>query len=247
MFKNKTVWVCLMVSIGAVFALFLSDQARAEWKVVQGLSEAFLDLNLSQESAKLSVSSFWKEEEVFIEKKQAFLQDLLEAMEIQENFSFSILESEDRKRIDLSAHGESYHLSFSVITLEENKHYLTAYVHYLDFSGIALEHKEKMDRFLEKQGIVSNSTLEWVFSSPSFMDEEERRDFSRRVMNQLSVRGKEKVEGEFFDFYTAYTPKIARYLLINGRRKNLSLVLSFDEERNQTIIYGGIPFISKGF
>lgn len=105
-------------------------------------------------------------------------------------------------------------------------------------------YKKKMDNIFDKLGIQPNDSLTITSRMNGHIDKSTARKAMNHVLNYLDGQVKEDFQSsEIYSIY-AYSDYIDEHVITNGKKINVDLAVTYNEEENCTYLYGAIPVIT---
>lgn len=249
-FKMKmTVYAIFILSLTAILQLAVNSTFISDSRLI----EAFSVGNAADTEGNLSCFASYKEAYLTKEDKKQMLIYLAEELEIHTDESDWIEEEETEKqtiRIEKSAQDGDTGLSFISVgkETEKQKYYIHAEIqlyHKLDSLPV---YKKRLCNCLKKLKVEECQPLISFSGEYDGMLSEQERE--QRVQEMLSILKAEVVSentSEDTKNIYGYTEFLEEYLVVNQKRVNVNLVMTYDEARNKTKLYLAAPIYNKDY
>ncbi len=108
----------------------------------------------------------------------------------------------------------------------------------------ALEYKNKFERYCDDNGAESEITVVYTGEAEGMLSEDEMKRLSKDFLEDLSARevSSTYIDGSF-DLY-AYSDAEEKYIVNNGEKINVNIIMTYDEIENKTKLYLCSPVIN---
>lgn len=120
----------------------------------------------------------------------------------------------------------------------------------IDFQGSpesTAYYKEKLDKILDDMNVSGRVSVNYRGKCRGNLSVDEKSSITSDIIKQLKGQMVDsKRTDDIFTVY-GYTEYIGDYITVNGRRANLNIAFSYNEEENATEIFISAPIISTDY
>ncbi len=186
------------------------------------------------------------------EEKSAWLTTLAELLKVPADGRLEDLREENIVTVSFTREGSKAFADFKFITKEtEISPEEIALTNYMDLSisidGVldrAFDYKTVLTEFCKNIGSECEITVTYSGDAKGMLSENEMKALSKEFLQDLSAEevSTSYTEGNF-DLY-AYSENEEEYIVSNGERINVNIVMTYDEEADKTKIYLCSPIIN---
>lgn len=237
-------YVVVVLWLAAAVKYIAEPQAAGEARVM----EAFTRSDFQEVECGLRLAGYLNGDEYEAEQEEAMLREIAGRLGLKSECRLDIMEKDGTRTTELSKEMPDAKASLRVVTINPEREEVRANYLYigLDFfqspeSG--LYYKEKLEELAGEYGMESSVTLALTGVFEGNLDREARDIVSDQLFDTMEAREQEAHKSEELYTVYAYTENWQEYTMINGKRVNINLAFSYDEEEDKTFVYLGSPLI----
>lgn len=237
-------YVVVVLWLAAAVKYIAEPQAAGEARVM----EAFTRSNFQEVECGLRLAGYLNGDEYGAEQEEAMLREIAGRLGLKSECRIDTMEKDGTRTMELSKEMPDARVSFRVVTInpereEVRANYLYIGLDFLQSPESGLYYKEKLEELAGEYGMESSVTLTLTGVFEGNLDREARDIVSDQLFDTMEAREQEAHKSEELYTVYAYTENWQEYTMINGKRVNINLAFSYDEERDKTFIYLGSPLI----
>ena len=264
-----TKWRLLWILIAAAWLfVFLKLLVGALFEKNTSLVAAFSVTNPQEISATVEVTARYPEGTLEDAHRAKVIRELADAIQLKVDGELEIMETAQRKETvfvkdarvadtelkvislsktgDLAADGtvEAAGSGLSVAVQPETSHYLYAKICLKESLGTILSYKKLLEEALGELDCTEiSTTLQLVGDYAGYLPLERRNEITDEILDALGA----KVVYEYreHDLYTvyAYTASLENYITVDGKKINLHIAMSQNEDHYRTTLYLASPIL----
>ena len=267
---NLTKWRLLWILIAAAWLfVFLKLLVGALFEKNTSLVAAFSVTNPQEISATVEVTARYPEGTLENAQRENLIQELANAIHLKVDGALEVVETPQRKEtvfaknakvaetelkvISLSKSGmpdgntnvvETAGNGLGVTVLPEANHYLYAKICLNDSIETILSYKELLQEALEELACTEiSTTLQLVGDYAGYLPLERRNEITEEILEALGAQVVyEYREHELYTVY-AYTASLDNYITVEGKKINLHIAMSQNEDHYRTTLYLASPIL----
>ena len=252
---NFTRWRLLWILIAAAWVfVFLKLLVGVLFEKNTSLVAAFSVTKPEAVSATVEITAQYTETGLTEAKKRWLMQEVADAVGLIIDEEPQIVETEQRQEISfykdaLAADTEVKVISLLLPTGEQGtdavtKHYLYTRICLNESLDTVLTYKKLLEEALKELSCTEiSTTLQLVGDYPGYLPLERRNEMTEEILDAL---GAEVVyEHRETDLYTiyAYTASLDNYITVEGKKINLHIAMSQNENHYRTTLYLASPIL----
>ncbi|MBO5351752.1 MAG: YwmB family TATA-box binding protein [Lachnospiraceae bacterium] len=257
---NVTRWRLLWILIAAAWLfVFLKLLVGALFEKNTSLVAAFSVTNPEAISATVEITARYPEESLTEEQKQQLIGALAEEILLTIEEEPEIIATETRQEMIVSKEAKAASTELKVISLfpeqtdgqktgisigAGTRNYLYARISLNESLGTVLTYKNLLEEALRGLSCTEiSTTIQLIGDYPGYLTLERRNEITEEILQTL---GAEVVyEYREADLYTvyAYTGSLDNYITVEGKKINLHIAMSQNENRYRTILYLASPIL----
>ena len=219
------------------------------------ITDAFTDTNTNIEESKLNLVVDYGTQFLLNSEKEKVLNELATIvglvdweMQIETSESGTTLKIEDNtKGIDTS-------IEFISITHKEGKENIS-YNHFILLQLLIKEHyqdvieyKKDVEKYVNGMEVKDyQCTMKFTGSYDGKLTKEENSKKVKELLNCLEAKQVESISSESYYTTYAYTGLVEDYIKVAGKRININIATSYDEEKDKTELYLATPILNEEY
>jgi len=235
------VWLFVLIKImtGALFQKNMS------------LVSAFSVTNPGLLEATVEVTARFPEEYLDSFDKRQMMNQMAKKIGLELNGEPQVYATEDRQELSFEKSAKAADTELRIISLseeteegEEVKHYLYAKITLKESVESVLAYKERIEEtFAGLKGTEISSTIQLLGEYSGYLTLDRKDDVTERILSALDARVVYDHREE--DLYTVYgyTAALGQFISVEGKKINLHIAMSKDEENYRTILYLASPIL----
>lgn len=255
---NITKWRLLWILIAAVWLfVILKLLAGALFEKHTSLVAAFSVTNPQEISATVEVTARCPGEEWSEEQKLRLLTEVADGIGLTIDTEPEVKKTQQRQEISFFKDALAADTRLKVITLggeepqesgqeglSETKTYLYAEICLSQSLDTVLAYQELLEKTMEQLSCTEiSSTIQLVGDYAGYLPIERRNEITEKILEALEAEVVyEYREHELYTVY-AYTAGLDNYITVEGRKINLHIAMSQNEEHYRTTLYLASPIL----
>ena len=254
---NLTKWRLLWILIAAAWLfVFLKLIIGALFEKNTSLVAAFSVTNPQEISATVEVTARWPEEKLPEEEKYRLMKEVADAIGLTLDTEPETTEGEQRQELRFYKDAQAADTELRVISLQQEtetetatmetvtKNYLYAKICLNESLETVLAYKKLLEEAMKELSCTEiSTTIQLVGDYAGYLPLERRNEITEDILDAL---GAEVVyEYRKADLYTvyAYTASLENYITVEGRKINLHIAMSQNEDHYRTTLYLASPIL----
>lgn len=237
-------WVAVMSQL-LVNRIFTSDDR---------IMDAFVDTDTNIEESKLNIVADYGDGDLQNDQKEEVLKRLADTAGIKES-ALRTETTKDTVNINIHEKTKKKDTSIEFITLSKQQGKKASYHHYVllevklnkEFDKV-IEIKKAAEKYVSKWGAKDYQCI--MKFSGSYQGQLSQKDIDSHVNELLKNLQARKVDsvrsGNFYSIY-AYTGLVKDYLKANGKRININVVVTYNEEEDKTELCLATPVLNEDY
>lgn len=240
----SVLWIAVMSQL-VVNRLFMDD-AR--------IMDAFIDTDTNIEESTLNLVVDYGSDFLLNNQKEEVLNNLADAVDlggyritkesINNTTTMKIEQKEKKKKTTVEF--------ITVIQKEEQK---TSYRHFVllemkmsdDYEEV-IHYKKEVDSQVKKMKTEDfQCILKFTGSYDGKLTEKQRDKNVQELLKNLQAKKVDSISSEGYYTLYAYTGLVDDFIKADGKRINLNIVVSYDEEEDKTVFYLATPILNDEF
>lgn len=189
------------------------------------------------------------------DSKREIIMDIAGRLGIEEGYEYTSEKTDTGYCVSLNKNAVQADTCIRLTTVEravsDSRITLSQYLYIrIDFEGSpesTAYYKEKLDKILDELNMSGRVAVNYRGKSRGELSIDEKSKITFDIIKQL--KGKvvdSKRTNDIFTVY-GYTEYIGDYITINGRKANLNIAFSYNEEEDSTEIFISAPIISSDY
>lgn len=269
---NVTKWRLLWMMIAAVWLfVFLKLLVGALFEKNTSLVAAFSVTNPEAISATVEITAKYPQENLTKEQKMQLLECLADEILLTIDEEPEVISTETRQELTVSKEAKAANTELKVISLfpeqvvsgedaadngEEatqaavisgtavGKNYVYAKISLHESLDTVLTYKSLLEEAMKELSCTEiSTTIQLVGDYPGYLPIERRNEITEEILHALGAKVVYDYREE--DLYTiyAYTASLENYITVEGKKINLHIAMSQNENRYRTILYLASPIL----
>ena len=249
---NFTKWRLLWILIVAAWLfVFLKLLAGALFEKNTSLVAAFSVTKPQAVSATVEITARCPGEGLTESEKLRLMNRVADAIGLTIDTEPQVTETEQRQEISFYKDALAADTEVKVISLlipqgteAVTKHYLYASICLDESLDTVLTYKKLLEEAMEELFCTEISvTLQLVGDYPGYLPVERRNEITEEILNALSAEVVyEYREADLYTIY-AYTASLDNYITVEGKKINLHIAMSQNEDHYRTTLYLASPIL----
>lgn len=246
---NISRWRLLWVLIAAVWLfVILKALVGAFFEKNTSLVSAFSGTNPEEMSATVEVTAEYTGN--FLEKKQ-ILSNIAEQIRLDITEEVSVIKTAKRQEVSYIKEAKSANTELRVISLLEEtqegnveKQYVYAKIMLKNSVEPILTYKNLLEEVMEELGCFNiSTTIQLVGDYSGYLTLDRRNEVTDKILGALGANVVyEHRQQELYTVY-AYTASLDNYITVEGKKINVHVAMSQDEDNYQTVLYLASPIL----
>lgn len=239
-------WVAFLAQVAV--HLLIQDDGR--------ITEAFANTNSNIVESKVEVAADYGSRYLNNEDKEKLIKYI--ATSIGLNTDYEIIQKKGSKSVEYKAEKKSRNgeASVELISIEketdhdtrEIKHYILVNVGIYENSNSIINYKEIIEDAMEELDVLDYQSIvrfNGVYNGELTL--EEKTEITNELLQNLEAKViSESREDDLFIIY-GYTGLIKEYIITNGNKININVVITYDEQTDKTNIYLASPILNEDY
>ena len=257
--KTKSViftkWRLLWLLIAAAWIfVFLKLLIGAVFEKNTSLVAAFAVTKPQEISAMVEVTAQYPGQELTEQKKEVLLKKVADAIGLTVDGELQVTETKQRQELAFYKDALAADTQVKVISLHmseeeqgtepEYKHYLYTKISLNESLETVLAYKTLLEKTMEELSCTDISiTLQLVGDYAGYLPLERRNEITEEILDALGAEVVYEYRQE--DLYTvyAYTASLENYITVEGKKINLHIAMSQNEQHYRTTLYLASPIL----
>lgn len=235
------VWIFVIVKVLAG-ALFEKNTS---------LVSAFAVTDPGLVKATVEVTARYPEEYLDSFDKKQMIRQLADEIHLELTGEPEIMVTENRQELTFYKEARAADTELKIISLTEEaeegpvtKHYIYARISLKESTEAVLTYKELLEETMRSlKGADISTTIQLEGEYEGYLTLERRNDITDRILDALDAKAVyEHREADLYTVY-AYTAALDNYITVEGKKINLHIAMSQEEENYRTILYLASPIL----
>lgn len=237
-------WIAVMSQI-VVNRVFMNDSR---------IMDAFVDTDTNIEESKLNIVVDYGDSFLLNEKRENILKKLGKAAGIEKaDVKTDVTERAVTMKLEEKSKKEHSQLEFISLTQKQEKE--TAYQHFIllelkmnqNFSDVIHSKKimEKAVKALKAKDY--QSVMKFTGSYQGKLSGEEQQAKVKKLLSNLQAKKVDSIKSSNYYTVYAYTGLVDDYIKANGKRININIAITYDEEHDKTEICLATPILNEDY
>lgn len=214
--------------------------------------EAFTSSDFQEVECGLRLAGYLSDEEYGVGQEEAMLREIADELGLKTGSQITCTEKDGTRTVELFKEMPEAKVSIRVVTINPDREEIRANYLYigLDFfqsPASGLYYKERLEELAGEYGMETSVTLTLTGIFEGNLNPEARDIVSDQLLNTMDAREQDAYKSEELYTVYAYTENWQEYTTIKGKRVNINLAFSYDEERDKTFVYLGSPLILEEY
>ena len=185
--------------------------------------------------------------------KRKVLENLAFKLGITDGFTFSTGEGDGFNKTILTKEGRYARTILSIVTLvdeeapDKAEQYIAVDIETAENTEKAYKLYKKIKRVYKELGVDAQISLEINAGKRGNYVSENGKGIFEDIFRLLNARRTDAIMENGICTVYGYTPKEDNYLKLGGKKVNIQIVLSYDEEKDTTLIKIGMPIVNSPY
>lgn len=217
--------------------------------------EAFSSSEAIPVETCISAYGDFGEMELAGDTKNTMLRNLAKQLGIIDGFEVTASEGEGYRESTLTKNGKYGKTVLQIVSLDTVKADRETVTRQLILSDItiyndleyAMECKEVLEDIYQQIGIEPNVNVYIKGKTDGELSEKQRRELVDGIFEDLHAEVVQELDNENFYCVYGYTSRFDRVIYQNGKKINVNLAITYNEEEDMTYLHLAVPYISQSF
>lgn len=237
-------YVVVILWLAAAVKYIAEPGAAGEARVM----EAFTRSDFQEVECGLRLAGYLGEEDYGREQEEVLLREIADRLGVKTGCRVECLERDGTRTAELSKEMPEAKVSIRIVTVNPNRekvrsNYLYVGLDFFQSPASGLYYKEKLEELAAEYGMETSVTLTLTGVFEGDLNREARDIVADQLLDTMEAREQEAYKSEELYTVYAYTENWEEYTTISGKRVNINLAFSYDEEQDRTFVYLGSPLI----
>ncbi|MCI8513357.1 MAG: hypothetical protein HFI93_01820 [Lachnospiraceae bacterium] len=237
-------YAVVILWLAAAVKYIAEPQATGEVRVM----EAFTRSDFQEAECGLRLAGYLSGEAYGDAREEALLREVAERLDLKTGYQFQRVETDGTRIVELFKEMPEAKVSIRIVTVnpereEVRSNYLYVGLDFFQSPASGLYYKEKLEELADEYGMDTSVTLTLTGVYEGDLNREARNIVSDQLLGAMGAREQEAYKSEELYTVYAYTENWQEHTVINGKKVNINLAFSYDEEQNKTFVYLGSPLI----
>lgn len=246
-----TIYIVAVLWIGAFAQILVNKAFMSDARII----EAFAKTDTSINESELTVTAYYGEVYLTQADKEQLIAHIGAALGLSEEYSIENIQKDNKVISRFSRKGANANTQIQCISLMDakektrgTKQYITINLKLFRENNSILAYKEILETTMKGLKVKDyQSIVKFASVYDGALSEEERDSLVKNVLDKLHANVvSEKKEKELYTVY-AYTGLVKDYLVVTGKRINLNLVVTYDEQKDKTNLYLATPVLNEDY
>lgn len=249
---NRKIWYMV---VGLWSVVLVCMVARNFFFNEEKIVDAFLENNYSEVIATVEGFGQLKGSYLIQEERDTLVKEVAGVLGITEPYSLETVIDADLETTTLckpSANGETT-ISFQVKTEEmdnlekEVEQFLSIDLELYGSVDSGLTYGELLQQIFNLYGIEGKVAVNYIGTIPGKLSMKKRNNLGDELIDKLSARVVQEYRSdELFTIY-GYTKMLDQYEEISGKKMNVNIAITYDEEQDETKVYLATPYLMEDY
>lgn len=237
-------WIAVMSQL-LVNRLFVDDER---------IMDAFIDTDSNIEESKLNIVVDYGEGFLLNNEKTNVLNKLAKSADIKDyEIKTETIENARNTLIQKKTKAKEGLLEF--ISLTQGTDEKTKYHHFIlmeikmkeDFNGV-IEYKKKIESCVKKLKVTDyQSIMKFTGTYPGKMSTKKRDENISKLLKCLQAKKVDTIESKEYYALYAYTGLVDDYITAGGKKININVAVTYNEEKDKTEICLATPVLNEEY
>jgi hypothetical protein len=247
-FVTKKAKISFLVVVWAIVAIQIFVNYQQKKNQSQSAVTAFSVVNNQVIEEMVEGYGYFGTLDLTTETKEKMLRNLADKMELEGDVSISTTKEDNWEKMKLTSDSGGTQATLQLVSLQQEEDETEHYILMNIFTQSTLENGKdcynRMKQVYEEIGVQGQVSLEVVLEKDGNLTEDVEVDMILQTMNASEVE--EICENDIYTVY-GYTRDEDSYMMQNGEKVNVQIVMYYDEEADKTYIKVGIPMVNSGY
>lgn len=239
------VWLAVFVQV------FINRGIERKENVV----EAFSSSEAIPVEACVSAYGEFGEMELAAKTKETMLRNLAKKLGITDGYDITASEGDSYRESTLTKEGKYGKTVIQIVSLDtinEERQPITQQTIICDITvyddmEYAMECKELLEDIYEEIGIKASMNVYLKGKTPGALTLERRQEIVDTLLEQLNASVVQVIDNDDYYCLYGYTNRFDRVIYQYGKKINVNLAVTYDENEDMTYLHLAVPYISQPF
>lgn len=237
-------WIAVMSQL-VVNRLFMDDTR---------IIDAFIDTETNIEESKLNLVIDYGSDFLLNNQKEEVLNNLAGSVNLT-GYSITKESVNNTTTMKIEKKEKKKDTTVEFITLMQNGEQRTSYHHFVllevkmsdDYEDV-IDYKKAVDGQVKKMNLEDyQCILKFTGSYDGKLTEKQRDKNVRELLENLQAKKVDAITTSAYDSIYAYTGLVEDYIKADGKRININIVISYNEEEDKTEFYLATPVLNEEY
>ncbi len=243
--------VLALIWLAVIVQLLINRDFDTRREVV----EAFSNSDAIPVEACISAYGDFGEMELAGTTKQTMLQNLAKRLGITEGYEITASEGDSYRETTLTKNGKYGKTVIQIVSLDSKnerretvtKQSILCDITIYDDMEYAMECKEMIEDIYQEIGMEPTLNVYVKGKTAGTLSDARRKELVDHVLKGLHASIVEELDNDNFYCVYGYTNQFDRLVYQNGKKINVNLAITYDEEEDMTYLHLAVPYISQSF
>lgn len=244
-------YIVAVLWLAVVTQIIVNKTFRKELKI----TDAFIKSDTDEMQSRLEIIAEYEADTVDVALAERIITELADSIGLKIDSDIKIWEDTDRIEYSYHKQARQAFTELKLISLADRKddessmkHYIIARLNLQKSIKSIEKYKKLLEAALNKQGIKNKQvTLEYEGIREGNLTAEKKHELAKLLIDEL--HGELALEYDEGDLYTAYaySGMLNEYIVVNGAKINIQLVIAYNETSNKTKVSLATPIMNEDY
>lgn len=240
-----------LVWLAVVVQFFINRDIHRSGDVV----EAFSSSDAIPVEACVGAYGYFGEMELAGATKNTMLRNLAKKLGITDGYVLTASEGDSYRESTLTKEGKYAKTVIQIVsmdTINEKQQTITQQTILCDITiyddiEYAMECRDLLQNIYQEIGIEANINIYIKGKTEGTLTQSRRKEMVDTLLKRLDASVVQEIDNENYYCLYGYTNRFDRVIYQNGKKINVNLAITYDEEEDMTYLHLAVPYISQSF
>lgn len=240
-----------LVWLAVVVQFFINRDLQRSGDVV----EAFSSSEAIPVEACVGAYGYFGEMELAGATKNTMLRNLAKKLGITDGYELTASEGDSYRESTLTKNGKYGRTVIQIVsmdTINEDRQAVTQQTILCDITiyddiAYAMECRELLEDIYQEIGMEANINVYLKGKTAGSLTQSRRQEMVDSLLKKLSASVVQEIDNENYYCLYGYTNQFDRVIYQNGKKINVNLAITYNEEEDMTYLHLAVPYISQSF
>lgn len=240
-----------LVWLAVVVQFFINRDIRRSGDVV----EAFSSSEAIPVEACVGAYGYFGDMELAGATKNTMLRNLAKKLGITDGYELTASEGESYRESTLTKEGKYGKTVIQIVSMDTTNEYrqsitqqtILCDITIYDDIEYAMECRDQLEKIYQEIGIEANINVYLKGKTAGTLSRSSRDEIVEALLKQLNASIVQEIDNaEYYCMY-GYTNQFDRVIYQDGKKINLNLAITYNEDEDMTYLHLAVPYISHSF